>query len=79
MKTHIRPQSWVLAAFLGLAACANPGAPAAQILMEPDSDGWIVAVGDRIPSLELTDPAGQVRSLDEFLGQPLVLLFWGTT
>lgn len=60
-------------------SCAGPQASQAAAPVLPDEDGWIVSVGQRIPALELVDETGKVRSLDEYLGQPVVLLFWGST
>ncbi len=44
-----------------------------------DPEGWIVSVGDPIPNLSLTDSSGKQRNLDEFLGSPVLLLFWGSS
>ena len=57
------------AALAGLLLAAWGGASAANPFRN-------IAVGEAAPKFSLPDPAGKERSLDEYKGSPVVLVFW---
>lgn len=54
----------------------TPALPAQE--PSPEGDGWAVALGDPAPPFELPDVDGNLHTLEEFAGHPLVVVFWGT-
>ena len=57
------------------ACVALTGLSAGTVLASDYSDGWGPAVGSALPVLEAPDHTGQLRTLDDLVGEQGLMLF----